>query len=535
VAQPLPQDAAPAPDADVNDGNGLQVLTRGPIHEAFAEPVIFDPKAAPVVPKEPPAPVEEAPPAEKPEGANVVWIPGYWAWDDQRQDFVWVSGLWREVPPDRQWVPGYWSQVEGGLQWTPGFWAAANQEQLQYLPEPPASLESGPDSPPPAADAVWTPGTWIWQDNRYVWQPGSWVDFQQDWTWVPAHYVSTPSGYLFNEGYWDYPLAQRGQVFAPVYFQQPLYQQPGFTYTPSLALLATALASSLFVRPAYHQYYFGDYYDANNFQTGIYPWYSFHQSRYGYDPLFQHYSLLQSRRDPGWLNRLHDEYRYRREHPEARPAPTYAQQRAVVGGRGGNVAQGAPLLLAQPIRQVAARADSPVRFERLDEARRKELAARSAQLYQFREQRRQREVAAIQGRPQPQPQPYPQPQPDSGLAARRVALPRSPIARSGAGPGRGLAEEAHRRGPGQNPPPQPKAPGPDLSARPLPREQVAQRRFEPHPDRLPHQVLRPNLELPKAQPRPEAPKAEPRLERPKREAPPAAKEKEAAKKARRGG
>src|SRR5262245_5692620 len=90
VPQPPPQDLAP--DPDVKDGDGLETLTRGPIHEAFAEPVVFDPRPAPVVPKEPPAPVEEVPPAEKPEGANVVWIPGYWAWDDQRNNFLWISG-----------------------------------------------------------------------------------------------------------------------------------------------------------------------------------------------------------------------------------------------------------------------------------------------------------------------------------------------------------------------------------------------------------------------------------------------------------
>jgi hypothetical protein len=223
VGQPVPQGVAPArdagADADVNDGNGFQILTRGPIHEALAEPVVFDPRPGPVVPKEPPPLVQEAPPAEQPAGTNVVWIPGYWAWDDQRQGFLWVSGLWRDVPPERQWVPGYWSQVEGSAQWTPGFWAAANQEQLQYLPEPPASLEEGPSGPPPSDDSIWTPGTWLWQDDRYVWRPGSWVGFQPDWTWVPAQYVSTPGGYIFNEGYWDYPLAQRGQAFAPVYFQ----------------------------------------------------------------------------------------------------------------------------------------------------------------------------------------------------------------------------------------------------------------------------------------------------------------------------
>src|SRR5438093_8875804 len=100
--------AQPAPaDAD----EGVEVLTRGPVHEAFAETIAFDPQPGIVVPKAPPDPIEELPPDERPEGANVAWIPGYWAWDDDREDFLWVSGIWRSLPPGRQWVSGYWSQV----------------------------------------------------------------------------------------------------------------------------------------------------------------------------------------------------------------------------------------------------------------------------------------------------------------------------------------------------------------------------------------------------------------------------------------
>ena len=39
------------PAQDQTDAQGGQVMTRGPIHEAFAAPVVHDPKAAPTVPK----------------------------------------------------------------------------------------------------------------------------------------------------------------------------------------------------------------------------------------------------------------------------------------------------------------------------------------------------------------------------------------------------------------------------------------------------------------------------------------------------
>ena len=169
----LARPAVAQDDPNVGADQGIQVLTRGPVHEAFAEPVVYDPKPGPVIPNQPPAPVEEVPPDQKPEGSNVQWIPGYWSWDDGRNDFIWVSGIWRDIPPGRSWVPGYWDQVEGGFQWVPGYWAPDNVEQVQYLPPPPQSLDVGPSSPPPSANATWVPGYWTWEGNRYVWRRGT--------------------------------------------------------------------------------------------------------------------------------------------------------------------------------------------------------------------------------------------------------------------------------------------------------------------------------------------------------------------------
>ena len=59
------------------------------------------------------------PPDQKPAGQNIQWIPGYWGWDVSRNDYLWVSGIWREPPPNSQWVPGYWHQVDGGTSGSP--------------------------------------------------------------------------------------------------------------------------------------------------------------------------------------------------------------------------------------------------------------------------------------------------------------------------------------------------------------------------------------------------------------------------------
>ncbi len=68
------------------------VLARGPVHEAYAATAEF-PVAGPVVDHRHPGPIEELPPDQRPAGENVQWIPGYWGWDEERTDFIWVSGL----------------------------------------------------------------------------------------------------------------------------------------------------------------------------------------------------------------------------------------------------------------------------------------------------------------------------------------------------------------------------------------------------------------------------------------------------------
>src|SRR5947209_794952 len=92
---PTNQEPPPVP-------KGIEVLARGPVHEAFASPTA-DPEPTRSVPKRPPGPLDEMPPQEKPEG-EVIWISGYWAWDDDRADFIWVSGTWRTPPPGKEWV-----------------------------------------------------------------------------------------------------------------------------------------------------------------------------------------------------------------------------------------------------------------------------------------------------------------------------------------------------------------------------------------------------------------------------------------------
>ena len=275
-------------------GADVEVLTRGPVHEAFAETVTFDPEPGFIAPKLPPDAIEEVPPEQRLEGDNVDWIPGYWAWDDERTDFLWVSGTWRALPPGRQWIPGYWSPSGQGAQWTSGYWADATAIEIEYLPEPPATVEVGPNLTAPSVDHTWMPGCWVWQQNRYAWRPGYWETAQQNWVWIPAHYCWSPRGYIYVDGYYDHSVVRRGVLYAPVYFNSNVYAQQGYNYSPMSVINPAVFARHLFLRPNYGHYYYGDYYASNYASAGYSPWFSYNSSRYGYDPFY-----AQQR----WLNR----------------------------------------------------------------------------------------------------------------------------------------------------------------------------------------------------------------------------------------
>jgi hypothetical protein len=331
----------------------------------------------------------------------------------------------------------------------------------------------------------------------YVWHPGYWVPVQPDWLWVPAHYAWTPSSCLFVDRYWDRPLVSRGQMFAPVYFQQPVYSRPNFAYIPSVGIVANALLTSLFVRPSYHAHYFGNYYAANNFQSGIFTWYSFHQSRYGYDPIYAHTSVINLGRDPQWVDQVHEVYRYRRAHPDARPRRTFVEQRRIVDNVNvlnsvnkltvnnvtnktntiTNVNNARNLELAHPIARLASNPQTPVRFERLDEGRRREIACQGMQVRQFHEQRVGQDVEAARLRTAKAKEARP----------RTPQLPKLPIAATLARRVEGAPSDQRAQ---LAPPLTPPAPKPDHTVRPAPPGQEI-RRYEPHPDRKPPEPLQP--------------------------------------------
>lgn len=311
---------------------GIVEQTRGPIHEAYAQPVDKDPAPTNTVPKAPPPPVPELPPNEKPPGENMRWIPGYWAWDPEKKDYLWVSGVWRAMPPDRKWVPGYWHQTDDGWDWVPGFWGEP-QGDPRYLPAPPDSVEEGPSQPAPGENFFYIPGCWVYQDGRYVWRPGFWYPAQSGWSYQAPHYNYTPRGAVYVDGYWDYPFEDRGTLYAPVTFSQPWWNDPGWYYQPCYPLGwgGGGPWGSMFVGLGWGHYYCGDYFAPYWGRFGYRPWYNY--CARNYDPLFAYHGWA-NRNNPGWYNNLHNGYWNSVRNPTLRPPGTLAQTNALAG-RGG--------------------------------------------------------------------------------------------------------------------------------------------------------------------------------------------------------
>ncbi len=442
--------AATAQDGRTDDEQGVEVLTRGPVHEAFAGTVTFDPEPGIDIRRAPPDPIEELPPDQRPDGVNVDWIPGYWAWDDERDDFVWVSGVWRALPPGREWVPGYWGRSGPEYQWIPGYWADAQRDDVEYLPEPPATVEVGPNVSPPSANHAWVPGSWVWYQGRYTWRPGYWVIMRTEWDWIPAHYVWAPRGYVFVDGYWDYSVERRGVLFAPVYFKLSVYARRGFAYSPATVINLSAFSDHLFVRPRYHHYYFGDYYAPSYRESGFHASFSFHSSRQGYDPIYAH-QRWQHRQDPEWGRRVEANFSYRRDNEDARPRRTlvaqvsYSKNEARRGDRS--------LTLASSVEQYSRDKDNRVRFRSVDKEERQQVAQRGKEVQRFRAERQRVETGASLERTPNRAEPL------------RLKARRSPIA----------AKPAEQLGQDNSPPTRPEPPPLDPKVERKPRKNVEKR------------------------------------------------------------
>lgn len=418
----------------------MQILTRGPVHEAFAEVVMEKPEPGFIVTKAPPGAIEELPPEKQLEGDNVTWISGYWAWDDDRSDFLWVSGVWRNIPPGRQWVPGYWNDLsDGRWQWTSGYWSNSELTEVDYVDEaPPETLDSGPNIAAPDDESTWVPGNWRYVETRYVWSPGYWTPQRPDWNWVPSRWAWTPHGYCYNDGYWDYAVANRGVLFAPAYFSSPVWTYPNYYYTPSVVVGLGVFDNHCWIRPRFGHYYFGDYYGARYSDLGFFVSYNWHGRRGCYDPIWA-YNSWHHRHDGGWANRVRDRYAFFRDNVDARPFRTWAAMRDFRRDRFSDNEFARSRLFASTLDGYANNPVRGERFRQLTRENRDQLVAQRQRVRDFTQQRRQLETARTRANVT-----------GAGARANRMALQRERLSGSPV-MGRQLNQIARNQAPPQRP------------------------------------------------------------------------------------
>jgi WXXGXW repeat (2 copies) len=68
----------------------------------------------------PPLPVYVQPPCPEP---NMMWAPGYWAYDYDNGGYYWVPGAWVPAPYEgAMWTPPYWGWNDGFYMFHAGYW-----------------------------------------------------------------------------------------------------------------------------------------------------------------------------------------------------------------------------------------------------------------------------------------------------------------------------------------------------------------------------------------------------------------------------
>ncbi len=240
--------------ADQSFAQAYQTVEDADIHEGFVTRVtgniLID-----AHPQQPPAPIRERIPRQTDESA--IWLGGYWAWSDSKQDYIWTSGVWRRPPPGHQWIEGFWKEYDDGWSWIPGFWSDKDQADLSYidLAPPEAIDENVPSSP--QDDYFWNSGFWWYNANKdeYEWVDGQWEQLDPNWVLIPAHYTWRPEGYVFIDAYWDWPLDALGEAYEPVYI--PPAQRETIIYEPVRVVEATYIIDHYFYTyPDYTCFYY---------------------------------------------------------------------------------------------------------------------------------------------------------------------------------------------------------------------------------------------------------------------------------------
>jgi hypothetical protein len=104
-----------------------------------------------------------------------------------------------------------------------------------------------------------------------------------------------------------------------------------WVYVPQYVVRADFLMTALFVGPARHHYYFGDYFTEPYAKRGFVAWIDYRPTKFSYDPCYVYYRAGYHGDSP-WDRNLRELYRGRVSGEVPRPPRTFVEQERVVRG-----------------------------------------------------------------------------------------------------------------------------------------------------------------------------------------------------------
>lgn len=218
------------------ESSTVRYVVPGPVHEALV-PLAQASQVAEIIPEPPPA---EAPGIDRPpqDSRDSLWVDGYWNWHAKQRHYTWIPGCWRRAPADLRWQPGSWAPAPDGVVRYPGYWYDVHRKPQFVRRAPPADQGREPTQKMMGEGYVWIRGCWtVDDDQQYEWQPGYVAREEAGYLWQPATVVPAAGGFAVVEGYWDFPVAQRGTAFAAM--QPPIPSAAGLRAIDRLSIERT--------------------------------------------------------------------------------------------------------------------------------------------------------------------------------------------------------------------------------------------------------------------------------------------------------
>ena len=244
--------------------------------------------------------------------------------------------------------PGYWAPVKEARS---GFRAFGEGRPNRGLPTAPEPLEAGPSSPAP------TPDTMVTRlrsgQTRYDSSGSGWCSNLTGFGrlyYVDAERLCACAGVL--------GLRHRscGVMFAPL-ITGSRSTRPNYYHSPN-----TIITSSPSDRPfrQRNRASITMAITSRRYEEGLLSVVSKQVMRYGDDPIYTHYRSGQLRRDPDWDVHIDEQYKYRREHVDARPPQTLALQVNIINHQRAGVPEN--LVIGRSLAEAIQSETQPVRF-----------------------------------------------------------------------------------------------------------------------------------------------------------------------------